>query len=110
LRTLLRLSVYVRPGSYVTRGPRLSDTRVVQEITSFCAEYSNVKEMREIGECVEEYMQPFEIDGAGGEFVREVEVGMSELPKAVLVRTKLRTDTSGLLTRDIDQNESQPHR
>lgn len=37
------------------------------------------------GDWAEEDMNHFEIDGPGGEFITEIEVGMNELPKALKV-------------------------
>jgi hypothetical protein len=85
LRTLIRFSACVRPGGTVSGGPDFR-TRTFYDMTGFRVHFVNGSS-KAIGECVEEFMKDFDIDGPNGEHIITLEVGMNELPKQIKVNS-----------------------
>jgi hypothetical protein len=98
LRWISRISACVLEGGTVSTPGTSPGIRKYYDLCGFRVEYTTrawepkrymgiTRKLNEKGEgdWAEEDMNHFEIDGPGGEFITEIEVGMNELPKALKV-------------------------
>lgn len=80
---MTRISACVRPGGLRTGLFVPGGSRVEYSIAGFRVDYTGDLPFREIGECADEFMKSFEVDGAAGERITTIHIEMCEWAKNV---------------------------